>query len=180
VIRQRIIAATVTAATASAVVLTGSTSQAFAAGESGGIVFRPSACAPDVSTTVSKSKSAFIPDNGKKVYGDSGVTLSLSVASGHTWTGSVSGTGEVDESAVVIAAKESVSASISYAKTTTVTLGGSWTVPASQSQGWFALGSQGFQMSWKRTRTKGDCSGEQTLGSGTAKLPAKSPYLAHS
>ncbi|MFJ6216716.1 hypothetical protein ACIQGZ_25810 [Streptomyces sp. NPDC092296] len=141
---------------------------------------KPHACPPDLSTTVSNSKAVFVPDPGKIVYGDSGTTLTVSAAAGSVLTGTVSGSGEIDESLIVVAAKQTISASIAYSKTTTVTLSGSWKVPSSQSSGWLAIGSQGYSMNWKTTRTNGNCSGESTLGSGTAKLPAQTPYVAHS
>lgn len=156
------------------------TPNSFAAeGKPAGTV-HPMQCPPDLTTTVSNGKAAFVRDSHKTVYGDSGVTLSLSVAKGHTWTGTFTYSGQLEESMIIASAKETYSASISYAKTTTVTLGGSWKVPKSQKSGWLALGSQGYSMKWKTTRTKGNCSGEETLGSGTAKLPAKSPYIKHS
>lgn len=143
-------------------------------------VAKPMACPPDVSTTVTNARGAFVGDKSKTVYGDSGVTLSLSVAKGHTWTGTFTYSGTFEESAIIASAKETVGGSISYAKTTTVTLSGSWKVPASQRSGWLALGSQGYTMNWKTTRTRGNCQGEETIGHGTAKLPAKSPYIKHS
>lgn len=57
-----------------------------AAGKPAGTV-HPIHRPPDLTTTVSNGKAAFVRDSHKRVYGDSGVTLSLSVAKGHTWTG---------------------------------------------------------------------------------------------
>ena len=71
-------------------------------------------------------KATFVGDKSKTVYGQSGITLKVEVAKGHTWTGTVTYTAKLSEPILVASAEESISGSISYAKTTTVTLGGTW------------------------------------------------------
>ncbi|MGW5432140.1 hypothetical protein ACWET9_33840 [Streptomyces sp. NPDC004059] len=139
----------------------------------------PDGCPPDPGFRFYHVKSTFVNDKAKTVYGQSGVTLSVSVAKGHTWTGTFTYAAKLSESVLVAAAEETISGSISYAKTTTVTLGGSWTVPASQRDGWLALGSKGYSFNWERGSTNGGCKWIVS-NHGTAKLPALSPYIAHS
>ncbi|WP_405830614.1 hypothetical protein [Streptomyces sp. NBC_01176] len=107
------------------------------------------------------------------------VTRFVSVAKGHTWTGTITYASKLSESIIVASAEETISGSISYSKTTTVTLGGSWKVPASQKDGWLALGSKGYSFNWERGSYNGGCKWIVS-NHGTAKLPALSPYIAHS
>ncbi|MGV9706603.1 hypothetical protein [Streptomyces sp. NPDC003483] len=95
------------------------------------------------------------------------------------WTGTVTYAAKISESIIVASAEETFGGSVSYAKTTTVTLGGSWKVPASQRDGWLALGSKGYSFNWERGSYNGGCKWIVS-NHGTAKLPALSPYIAHS
>lgn len=113
------------------------------------------------------------------VYGASGVTLSISETSGTTITGTVGGSGTVDVNAIVAGATAQVNASISLSKTSTVTRGGSWTVPSNQSTGWLADGAQANSMNWQYWRQNGNCT-STVVGSGSAKLPTLAPYIYHS
>ncbi|MBY8342951.1 hypothetical protein LXH13_20305 [Streptomyces spinosirectus] len=146
---------------------------------SDGSSMHPDGCPPDPGFRFHNVKSTFVGDKSKTVYGQSGVTLSVSVAKGHTWTGTISYAVKLSESILVSSAEETISGSISYAKTTTVTLGGSWKVPASKRDGWLALGSKGYSFKWERGSTNGGCKWIVS-NHGTAKLPALSPYIAHS
>ncbi|MFC9635084.1 hypothetical protein ACFTY8_39000 [Streptomyces mirabilis] len=139
----------------------------------------PDGCPPDPGFSFSSVKGTFVGDKSKTVYGQSGVTLSVSVAKGHTWTGTITASAKLSESYLIASAEESISGSISYAKTTTVTLGGSWTVPKTQKEGWLALGSQGYSFGWQYGSYNGACRWIVS-NHGTAKLPAKSPFIAHS
>ncbi|MEV8538943.1 hypothetical protein [Streptomyces sp. NPDC051572] len=107
------------------------------------------------------------------------VSVSVSVAKGHTWTGTVTYAAKFSEGILFASAEETISGSISYAKTTTVTLGGAWKVPANQADGWLALGSKGYSFNWERGSYNGGCKWIVS-NHGTAKLPAPSPYIAHS
>ncbi|OIJ63185.1 hypothetical protein [Streptomyces mangrovisoli] len=139
----------------------------------------PDGCPPDPTVSFTKVKSTFVGDKSKTVYGQSGITLKVEVAKGHTWTGTFTYAAKIEESIIVASAEETISGSISYAKTTTVTLGGTWKVPASQRDGWLALGSKGYSFNWERGSYNGGCKWIVS-NHGTAKLPALSPYIAHS
>jgi hypothetical protein len=140
---------------------------------------QPNSCPPDNQYSVSNALGTFVPDNDKKVYGATGVTLSLSVAAGTSWTGSVGGSVSGDISLIVAAAQMSVNGSISYSKSTTVNLGGSWTVPANQQSGWLALGSQGYSMHWQLAGYTATCA-YRIIRQGGATLPALTPFINHS
>ncbi|MEU1009823.1 hypothetical protein [Streptomyces sp. NPDC005890] len=139
----------------------------------------PQGCPPDPAFSFSHVKGTFVKDKSKTVYGQSGITLKVEVAKGHTWTGTISYAAKLSESILVASAEETISGSISYAKTTTVTLGGTWKVPASQRDGWLALGSKGYSFDWERGSYNGGCKWIVS-NHGSAKLPALSPYIAHS
>ncbi|MFF2524149.1 hypothetical protein [Streptomyces liangshanensis] len=143
------------------------------------LLVHPDGCPPDPGYSFSSVKSTFVGDKSKTVYGQSGITLSVSVAKGHTWTGTFTSATKVSASAIVASAEETISGSISYAKTTTVTLGGSWKVPANQADGWLALGSKGYSFNWQYGSYNGGCKWIAS-NHGTAKFPALSPYIAHS
>ena len=113
------------------------------------------------------------------VYGQSGVTLSISESAGTVVTGTVGGSGTFSISAIVAGASASVNASIAYSKTASVTRGGSWSVPASQATGWLADGARSSHMTWQRETISGSCA-VIVLGSGTANLPTLAPYIFHS
>jgi hypothetical protein len=139
----------------------------------------PDGCPPDPGFSFSSVKGTFVGDKSKTVYGQSGVTLSVAVAKGHTWTGTFTYSTKMGISYLIASADVNISSSISYAKTTTVTLGGSWKVPANQKDGWLALGSKGYSFNWQYGSYNGGCKWIVS-NHGTAKLPATSPYIAHS
>jgi hypothetical protein len=139
----------------------------------------PNGCPPDPWYSTWASYGKFIVDPDKQVYGQSGVTLSISASSGTTFSGTVGGSVSGDIDAIIASASATINTSITYSKTTTVTLGGSWTVPASQSVGWLALGSQGYGMNWAYYEYTAPC-GVRTIRSGTANLPALAPVIGHS
>lgn len=140
---------------------------------------QPNRCGEDPGYSITGAKGTFVPDNGKKVYGGPDVTLSISAASGTSWSGTVTEATQADIGFIVAEAKETISAGISYSKTTTVTLGGSWKVPSNVSSGWLALGSEGYTMGWYYGYYNDNCTFVKTK-SGTATLPSESPFIQHS
>jgi len=144
-----------------------------------GNAMHPNSCPPDKGASVSGAVSTFVADSGKKVYGATGVTLSITAAKGTSWTGTVSASGTFEESFIVASAKETYGGSYSWGKTTTVTLGGTWKVPSNQKTGWLALGSLGSHMNWQLTQDQPNCT-VKVLGHGTVNLPKLSPYIGHS
>ena len=140
-------------------------------------VTSPSLCPPETDVSFSNIKTGTIAD--EIVFGQGGVTLSISESSGTTVTGTVGGSGTFSLSAIIAGAQTQVNASIAYSKTTTVTRGGTWTVPTSVSQGWLADGAQTRHFSWKQFRQNGNCTSTVT-GTGTANMPVVAPYIFHS
>ncbi|SHM84962.1 hypothetical protein [Actinacidiphila paucisporea] len=166
-------------ASAVAVLTMGAAPGAIAADSHASGTVHPMSCPMDKGTYVSGAKNTFVPDPGKKVYGATGVTLSITAAKGTSWTGTVTASGTVEVGLIVASAKETYGGSYSWGKTTTVTLGGTWKVPSNKTSGWLALGSMGSHMNWITTQTQPNCS-SKTLGKGTINLPKLSPYIAHS
>lgn len=166
-------------ASAAAVLAIGAAPGALAADPGAAGTVHPMSCPMDKGTLVSGAKTVFVPDPGKRVYGATGVTLSITAAKGTSWTGTVSASGTAEIGLIVASAKETYGGSYSWGKTTTVTLGGTWKVPSSQKTGWLALGSQGSHMNWITTQTQPNCS-SKTLGKGTINLPKLAPYIGHS
>lgn len=139
----------------------------------------PNACPSKHFYSVSNSLGRFVRDSRKTVYGQPGVTLSVSAEKGTQWSGTVGGSVEGDVGFILASAKATVSASVTYSKTTTVALGGVWTVPAGKNLGWLALGSQGYVMSWEYGENTPQCRYSRIRG-GSASLPALSPVIGHS
>jgi hypothetical protein len=71
----------------------------------------------------------------------------------------------------------SVSGSISYTKTQSVTQGDQYRVPRRWAHGWLAWGSYGYAMHWELARTDSACH-VQVIRRGTTKLPARDPGFA--
>ena len=149
-----------------------------AASSSAPVTVSPYACPADTGYDY----SAVVATNldWLRLYGGPGVTLTIQFAAGSTVTGTVGGQVKGDISLIVAGAELSVNASVALAKTVTATVGGAWTVPATQTgQGWFAAGATGYSMKWTYGRYSGTCQWV-VLRSGTAKLPAHVPAFYHS
>jgi hypothetical protein len=141
----------------------------------------PDGCPNQDYYTVSGPSGTFVADPSKQVYGEAGITISVSAAAGTTFSGTVSGGVSGDISAIVAAASISIGTSVTYSKTTTVTLSGSWTVKlkSGQTLGWIALGSEGYTMKWAYDQETTKCT-STVIRSGTAQLPSISPVVGNS
>jgi hypothetical protein len=122
-------------------------------------------------------KSIYIRARDGRIYGQSGVTLSISKGVSKTIGGSVTGTGTAEVKAIFAKASVSLAISVQYSHTTTTTFGGSWTVPKSQRTGWLEVGTRsGYTFKWKRYHYKSPCT-MVVDARGTAKGPKKSAAL---
>lgn len=134
----------------------------------------PMCVAPDAGYSFSSNPS-FI--DSSRIYGQKGVTLSLTMTQGTGLTGTVGGELSGDLSAIVAAIKASVSSSIAYSMTSSITQSGSWTVTGAT--GWFAVGAVSFAGTWQYGSY--NCSGVWFVQrSGTYNLPSHMPYFHHS
>lgn len=108
--------------------------------------------------------------------GPPGTPLTVSMTQGHSWSGTIGGSGEFDISAIVASAKATVSASLTYTTDASTTLKvGPWTVPTDQSRwGWVAIGSVQYTMPWYEYTQLPRCTFEE-VASGTASLPTNYP-----
>lgn len=115
---------------------------------------------------------------GQIVYGEAGVTLQITETQGTTTTGTVGGSGKFSISAIVIGAEASVNGSIAWAKTSTLTRGGTWKVPDNVSVGWLADGARSQRMQWVHWKLNPNCT-TTVIGSGSTNLPNQAPYIFH-
>jgi hypothetical protein len=122
-------------------------------------------------------KSIYISARDGRIYGQSGVTLSISKGVSKTIGGSVTGTGTAEVKAIFAKASVSLAISVQYSRSTTTTFGGSWTVPKSQRTGWLEVGTRsGYTFKWKRYHYRSPCK-MVVDAQGTAKGPRKSAAL---
>jgi hypothetical protein len=122
-------------------------------------------------------KSIYIRARDGRIYGQSGVTLSISKGVSKTIGGSVTGTGTAEVKAIFAKASVSLAISVQYSRTTTTTFGGSWTVPKSQRVGWLEVGTRsGYTFKWKRYHYRSPCR-VVVDARGIAKGPKKSAAL---
>jgi hypothetical protein len=125
----------------------------------------------------SGKKAIYIPARHGRVYGQSGVTLSISKGVSKTIGGSLTGTSSAEAGVIFAKASVSLAISVQYARTTTTTFGGSWTVPKKQSVGWLEVGTRGgYTFKWQRYHYRTPCT-KVVDAHGTAKGPRKSAAL---
>ena len=125
----------------------------------------------------SGKRPVYIRAKDGRVYGQSGVTLSISKGVSKTIGGSLTGTSAAEAGAIFAKASVSLAISVQYSRTTTTTFGGSWTVPKNQSTGWLEVGTKGgYTFKWKRYHYRTPCT-KVVDGHGTARGPKKSAAL---
>jgi len=105
-----------------------------------------------------------------QTYGASGITIQIDITTGHTWSGTIGGSGSFDISDIVTNAKASVNASITYTTESTITKNGKYTVPSQWAWGWLAFGSSEYNINWTEYVRDSSCS-LVTMASGTGHLP---------
>jgi hypothetical protein len=109
------------------------------------------------------------------VYGQAGVRVGITLTQGKSVTGTVGGAISGEVSAVVAGAKAEVSSSIALTKTASVQYTGSFTIPATWTNGGYLhVGGYTKKMTWYYANTTPTC-GERINRSGTANLPTSIP-----
>ena len=136
------------------------------------------ACPVEYDYSFSSITDIFYRDPNKTLIIYPGVTGSITVSSGHSWSGTIGGSLETSVSAFIASAKTTVSASVTYTRTTDVAYGGSWTNTTSSAK-WLAFGSSGKSFRWQYGHTTPTC-GWTTTSSGSAQLSVNStPAVKH-
>lgn len=104
-----------------------------------------------------------------------GITLSIALARGHTVTTTVGGSRSFSASAIVASAKATISASISYAVTSSVTYTGSGTIPSTWSRGGYLhAGAHRYSCYRNEYESTPQCT-DVVLGHGTTTSPSHIP-----
>jgi hypothetical protein len=125
----------------------------------------------------SGKKLTYLRARDGRIYGQSGVTLSISKGVSKTIGGSVTGTGSAEAGVIFAKASVSLAISVQYSRTTTTTFGASWTVPKSQPTGWLEVGTNnGYTFRWKRYHYRSPCT-VVVDAHGTAKGPKRTAAL---
>jgi len=125
----------------------------------------------------SGKKPIYIRAKNGRIYGSSGVTLSITKGVSKTIGGSLTGTSSAEAGAIFAKASVSLAISVEYSRTTTTTFGGSWTVPDNQDTGWLEVGTKnGYTFKWQRYHYRAPCT-KVIEAHGTAKGPKKTAAL---
>lgn len=125
----------------------------------------------------SHKKPIYIRARDGRIYGQSGVTLSITKGVSKTIGGSVTGTASAEAGVIFAKASVSLAISVQYSRTTTTTFGASWTVPKKQKVGWLEVGTRGgYTFRWKRYHYVSPCR-VVVDAHGTAKGPKKTAAL---
>ena len=142
---------------------------------------RPMVCDPGNNHNLysfSGKKKIYIRAKDGRVYGDSGITLSISKGVSKTIGGSVTGTASAEAGVIFAKASASLAISVQGSRTTTTTFSGTWTVPKSQKTGWLEVGTyDGYTFKWSRYHYASPCR-KVVDAKGTGKGPTRSASLA--
>jgi hypothetical protein len=120
-------------------------------------------------------------DSLDKIYGTSGILLTIQ--SGRTTSISTSITGSATAGVSVVVAKADLTTSLSLAVTQSATTiaGGSWRVPASQSTGWLAFGTfSSYSYSWSEAVHLENCTTVKHSGSAVSPVTGQHFGYTHS
>ncbi|MFF2425859.1 hypothetical protein [Streptomyces mirabilis] len=134
----------------------------------------PTVCdTPSTWYRITSKKAYHIPSwwNGTKYKDGPGGTMTVSVTTGGTISGDVTGTGEFVAKGVIFEAKASVSVKIGAS--VSVSAGHTYSRAISRSKyGHLQYGSWGYKLTWKRYRSgSGSNCGGVEIGHGSATLP---------
>lgn len=106
----------------------------------------------------SGKKAIYLRARNGRVYGQRGVTLSISKGVSKTIGGSVTGTASAEAGVIFAKASASLSISVEVSRTTTTTFGASWKVPKKQAVGWLKVGTRnGHTFKWQRYHYASPC-----------------------
>lgn len=111
-----------------------------------------------VYTTTKTSGPTFQQAAGASVSGDGGITLSLSRSKTYTVTGTISGSTSAEAGVIFAKASATVGASVALSHSSTITSGGTWTVPSNWAGGRLTAGSMKYGGGWKKFQELPNCS----------------------
>ena len=134
-------------------------------------------CPPDAGYTWSGTTGSH-RDMVPSVWGDGGVTISITLTIGSSASATVGGSLQTTESVLIASAQETISASITQTMTATVAYSGSWTVPSTASWGELHAGASSYSSHWAYGHYSPTCVWTVT-SSGTANMPYHYPSFWH-
>jgi hypothetical protein len=138
---------------------------------------RARVCETGIFYSFSGGKAIYIRAKNGRVYGQRGVTLSISKGVSKTIGGSVTGTGTAEAGLIFAKASASLSISVEVSRTTTTTFGASWKVPKSQDVGWLEVGTRnGHTFTWERYHYASPCN-KVVDASGRGRGPTRNASL---
>lgn len=122
----------------------------------------------------SDKEPKYIAAKNGRVYGQSGVTLTVTKGTSFTVGGSVTGSESGEADAIIAKASVTYSLSFTLSRTTNTTYSGSWKVPKDQETGWLEVGTNnGYTFNWERYHYASPCR-KVVEASGKTKVPTKS------
>ncbi|MEU2778452.1 hypothetical protein ABZ646_37640 [Streptomyces sp. NPDC007162] len=133
----------------------------------------PNNCGTESSYEFSSPKSArigMVPPSSAP----GGHTLSITLTAGTSVTGTITGSLQTEESAIVASAKQTVGVSFALTMTASVSYGDTWKVPASWRKGYLHAGADRDTMNWNYGHYGAGCKWV-IVRKGVAKLPYHIP-----
>ena len=116
-----------------------------------------------------------------RVYGSSGITLTIIAGRTTSITTTLSASATAGVSAVVAKADLMTSLSLAVSQSATTTAGGSWTVPSSQTTGWLAFGTfSTYSYAWSEAVHTENCATVKHSGSGVSPVNGQHLGYTHS
>lgn len=103
------------------------------------------------------SYTGFVQD-GDKVYGTPGTTITISRETGHTYSVGIDSSFSLEASIVFGSASTSFGTNISASRTISRGESGSWTVPYNVTRGWIAVGSEKVRVTATVKYARPNCS----------------------
>lgn len=138
---------------------------------------RPAGCSTPYAYQYTSVTNVNQADSADTASGENGITITVTILKGQTITGTVGGSAGFDLDAVIAGADASVNASISYAKTSSVSKSFSWKVTGG-AEGTLYVGAQDKKMDWQYGYVNSGCKYVEAQH-GTAKVPYLLPYSWH-
>ncbi len=127
---------------------------------------------PSYTTIYNKNKEAYVSNTTRRVVGDRGITLRITVGESVTWSFDASVTLGADAGVIFANASTSLSVGVERSQESQVTVEGEWTVPQSQAHGTLEAGATGVSFSFQKYHYKSPCT-KVIERSGTVTAPTK-------
>lgn len=157
---------------------------AMAADDNAGVSVSPNSACPNGAVVWEDEGDTYTwvqaSGNNARVSGDPGVTLGISTTTSYSETGSISVSSGITVSDVITTVKTDVGVTISQGYSMTTSSSGSWTVPASYTNGGaLAIGARKHKGSVQKWQANVNCAPTTLLSSSSYKAPEVGWYFKH-